>query len=474
MTENILNQLDGLIKRASENKARALAKEAQDGNISAKLDNAEDGTSDATTGEHAADQAQAQRETYPENAADVDANDNPAGESVDMSSDEATAAAPSGQEGAQGAELEPQKEADNGPTLGDTPKPDGWDSGAFKQAAADLRKTAQALEKAAEELLSPLDRFLVKSARASQDEQLKKQAMAMPDDELANAAADTLMGQIEAGEIGDEEAGQILQEALASGAISEEDLAAAAQEMEAGGMQEAGPEPMADEQMLEAKLAAADIGPEDPRYMEKLAAFYAPEINSGYAFGIKLAEELAKEAEGDYDGESKDRPEDKFEENKQDLKDDGKLNDSVPPAKKEAEESEDVEVEVEKPEGETDGNGDDTPTEGSGEEPENGGEESENGGEEAEEAEEVVEEPPLPEGMDMIAPTSPDEEAALQAVQQELGMDEAALQQLMAAPLPPEAKIALSKTASAMQTGGLDYQTRVRTTILNKVAALQS
>lgn len=473
MTDNILNQLDGLIKRASENKSRALAKEAQDGNISSKLDNAEDGTSEATTGEHAADQMQAQRETYPENAADVDANDNPAGESVDMSSDEATAAAPSGQEGAQGAELEPEKQADNGPTLGDTPKPNGWDSGAFKQAAADLRKTAQELEKAAEELLSPLDRFLVKSARASQDEQLQKQAMAMPDDELANAAADTLMSQIEAGEIGDEEAGQILQEALASGAISEEDLAAAAQEMEAGGdLQQAGPEPMADEQMLEAKLAAADIGPDDPRYMEKLAAFYGPEINSGYLFGLKLAEELAKEAEGD--DKDKGKPEDKFEENKRDLKDDGKLNDSV----KQAEEVADVDVEVEKPEGETDGNGDDTPTEGSGEEPENGGEEQENGeeegGEEAQETEEVVEEPPLPEGMDMIAPTSPGEEAALQAVQQELGVDDAALQQLMAAPIPPEAKIALSKTASAMQTGGLDYSTRVRTTILNKVAALQS
>lgn len=58
MKNNILADLDSLVKRASAQKAQAI-KEAS---TSSKLDSAEDGTSPATTGEMAADQVRAQKE----------------------------------------------------------------------------------------------------------------------------------------------------------------------------------------------------------------------------------------------------------------------------------------------------------------------------------------------------------------------------------------------------------------------------
>lgn len=441
MSNNILDHLDGLIKRASAKKQEELQKEAE-GGISAKLDNAEDGTVPAATGEQASSQVSEQNKTYADNMVDTGGKDNQAGESVSASTDGATAVSPSGQDGTDGAELAKGGvgEADNGPEDTDSPDNSGFESGAFKGAAAEARKLASELRKTAEELLSPLDRFLVKSARATDDEAIRKVAMEMPDDELAGSAADTLMEQIQSGQLTDEEAAQILQEAVDAGAISEEDIAGAAAAM--GGEMGGGEEMMAEEaplpgggkeELMAAKLAAADIGPDDSRYTEKLAHFYPAEVAAGYNFAMKLAEEMAgeteEEEETEEEGEGKEKPK--------------------------------VEIEVES-EGEE-------------------GEEGE-GGEEA--APEVPEQPmeagmgempapPLEQMADLgpIAPQGGEEEAALQAVQNELGLDPEQLAQLMAAPVPEEAKVAMDKVASAL--ADLPYATRARTIILNKVAALR-
>lgn len=466
----IHEHLDRLIKRAADHKAEALAKEAQE--------YGDDGTSPATTGDQAEDQIAAQKKTYPENAADVGADDNKPGASVTQSTDGATAASTGGQDGTEGSELASGGigDADNGPKDTDSPDNNGFDSGAFKGAAEALRKQAGELREAANALLTPLDRFLVKSARASEDEEMKKVAMAMPDDELAAASSDALTGQIEGGDITDEEAADILQEALDAGAITEEDIAEAAKavaaasaapEEEAGvpapmppegaveeeiveqGMPPApapdmtgvpASEPVGEDALLGAKMAAADIGPDSPQYFQKLSSFYSDDINEGYAFGLKLAQEIAESYE------------------------------------------EEEEEEKEKDEGEGGEGGEDPHAaalarkDGEGEE---GGEdphaaalarkEGEGNGEPSLEnlaGDQMSEE-------QMLTAQTPEEEQALQAVQESLGIDDAQMAELMAAPLPPEAKMAMAKTASALKDSGVDPTVRFRTIILNKVAALR-
>lgn len=401
MKNNILADLDSLVKRASAQKAQAI-KEAS---TSSKLDSAEDGTSPATTGEMAADQVRAQKEQYAEPSADVGGEDNKAGESVEQSTDEATAVSTSGQEGTKGSELASGgiSDADNGPEDTDSPNNNGFNSGAFKSAAAAAREQAAELRKAAAALLSPLDHFLIKAARDTKNEQLKKQAMEMDEAELADAAADTLTEQLEAGEIGDEEAVAILEEALAAGAISEEDIAMAAEAMEVP----------AEEDMMQAKIAAADIGPDHPEYLKKLASLYPAEIQAGYAFAVKLAEELRDEYVDEGEG-GEAAPEEVIADEE-----------VLPP----------VDAEV--------------------------------GGEVSEEADMMgsLEEE--------LAATGPEEEAALGAVGDELGLDEAALAELMAAPLPEEAEAEVMKVAKAMKTAGVSPQSRYRTVLLQKVAALR-
>lgn len=426
MAGNLLDELDALIKRASAEKEDALKgdepkgmeKEAE-GGISGKLDNADDGTSPATTGSQAADQISAQNKMYPDNTVDTGAKDSKPGESVAASTDGATAASPDGNSGAQGAVLEPKKEADNGEE-----KPENKVA-SYKTAAESLRKIAKELSDAAEGLLSPLDRFLVKSARASEDKAIVKIAQEMDDAGLADAAAASLMEQIENGQIGEEEAAAILEEAVNAGAVSEDELQEAVAAM---GGAEAAPEAVAGDmgmpmdQMdgapeianLEEKLAAAEIGPDHPEYIKKLASLYPEDIQAGYAFGMKLAEDLmaAEEEAGEEKGE-------------------------------EAEEK--------------------------GEEAEEEGEEAEEKGEEAEEAGEAAAVPPVaaapaaPEAAmgAMPAPTTPEEQEALAAVQQELGLDDAALAQLMAQEVPaPMGKVAEAKI-------------KYRDLIYKKVAALR-
>jgi len=473
-TKRILDDLDALIKKASASKTAAV-KEA--GDVSSKLDNADDGESPATTGEQAAAQIKAQKEQYADPSVDTNASENPTGESVDMSSDEATAVDADGQEGTKGSEMASGGvgKADNGEETSQMPKNDGWDSGAFKGAAAELRKQAAELRKLAEASLSPLDRFLAKCARATDNEELRKHAQAMDDADLADAAASSLMEQIESGAIGDEEANAILQEASSAGAVQPGEIDAAAEAVNA----------VPQNDMMEAKLAAADIDPDHPEYLKKLASFYPAEIQAGYQFAMKLAEEMSDKDEDKGDeGEGKDDKgqSSKFEQNKEDLKDDGKLNDSnTKKAMPEGEESYEEEAKHKEMSYENGEEGGMPPAEASGEGDEKGdmsyeedegvmGEGSyddENGGEVSEEAQ--------AEGSleDELTPASPEEEAALGAVGGELGLDEAALAQLMSAPLPPEAGAEIGKVAKALKTAGVAPERRYRTLILEKVAALR-
>lgn len=471
---DILKDLDKLIKKAAASKQAATnsdeaqVKQAADGSTSAKLDSAEDGTSPATTGGQAAANAAANRENYADPSADKDAETNPSGEAVEMSSDEATAASPDGEEGAEGSELEAAggiSEADNGPEDTDSPNNDGkFNTGAFEgvkkraELIEELRKQAATLRKQASDSLTPLERFLVKSARNTSDPRVKTAAEAMDDVALAEAATGSLTDQLGTGDIGDEEAAQILEEAVASGAVTQEELAEAAAAIGGGGaMEEAppvdgalggAPEGMLPEalppegmppelagapdgeappiDMLEQKIAAANIGPDHPQYLQKLAQFYPGEMNAGYAFALKLAEELM--AEEDYE---------------------------------------------EKEEGEEEGgNGGDSESK---ETEESSGNCPEGDGAEVEKVVKELEAAPLPPAADAgplgaMGPTSPEEEQALAAVQQELGMDDAALAQLMAAEAP--GAVPVEKMAAALD--GCDPKTRYRTVILNKVAALKA
>jgi len=425
MSQNIFDDLESLIKRASASKQEALKKESED--ISTKLDNAEDGTSPASTGEQAAAQISAQKESYPDPAADVGAKDNSAGESVNMSSDEATAVSTDGQEGTEGGELASGgiDEADNGPEDTDSPDNNGFDSGSFKSAAAKLRKQAAALRKTASATLPALDQFLVKAARASTDKARKKTAQEMDDMALADAASDSLIEQLEAGAIGDDEAAQILEEAINAGAVSEEEIAEAAQAV--GGLAE---EPGGEEALMEAKLAAADIGPDHPEYLRKVANFYPREIEAGYNYGMKLAAEMCDEEEK----KEAQIPEEIVEE---------------AAAEGESPEQEMMEMaEVAEEEGEAD---------------------ESQGEEEGEVSEEAAVEGSIEED---LTPTTPEEEQALGAVGGELGLEDQALQQLLGAPLPPEAQMEMGKLAKAMKTAGVSPATRYRTLLLQKVAAL--
>jgi len=487
-SRNLLDELDGLIKRAGAKKAEELEKAEQEeqagngeektaGETSRKMDNEDDNTTAATTGEQAAANKRDNRDHYSAGSTDKGAETNPSGEAVDMSSDMADAVDSDGQEGPEPGHVAEGGVGSEGPQgpgeETDVPNKAGWDSGAFagvkkraSELSEELRKIARGYKhkgkdgdyegdyeegskgkkhnpgyhKKGSSELNPLQEFLVKSARVSEDPQVKAAADAVEDDAaLAGAASDAIMQGIEAGEIGDEEAAQILEEAVQAGAVSEEELAEAAEMVQAataegggemagageadlGGAEMAGGEmaggAMDYEALPEEKLAFAEVGPESEHYVKKLASLYPDEMNAGYAFGLKLAQELSELAEKETGDEGD------YEE------------------KEEREEKGDYE----------EGNGED-----------------ENGGEEAPPADAVpppaeAAPPAAPEevapiGAEDYAPQSPEEEQALQAVQEELGLDDAALAQIMAAPVPGE----LDKVASA--------KSKYRSLILNKVAA---
>lgn len=397
---NSLAELDALIKRASAAKQTQLNKAAA--KVSDQLDADSGQTTKPSTGEQAAFQEKAQQRDYPDNAVGKNADDTPMGASVTKSTDGATAVATDGQEGGKGAMLSIKGKADNGPEDTDSPDNNGFNSGAFKQAAAELRKRAEALVKIAEDSISPLGRFLANAVRNAPDAKLAKQAQEMPMDDLAGTVEDDLMARIEAGEIDEEEAMAILAEAVASGAVSEEDLAAAAAEMEAAGaagapapagdmppapMDETAGDPLAED--MQAKLASADIGPDHPDYLKKLAA----EQQDSFYAGASFFEQLLKKAQ------------------------------EVAAAEEE------LPVPVE----------------------------------DADMGEE-----------DLLAAASPEEQAALAAVQQELGISDEELAALMAEEIPGEVKLAMVKAASALRDAEVDPAMRYRAIIMNKVAATKS
>lgn len=418
---NVLSDLDSLIKKASEKKQEVLAKAAaakpakQAQDISSALDTIDDGTKPATTGEQAAvnkDNAG----NIGAAAVDSGAKDNTPNASVETSTDGAKAVSTDGQSGATGGEIGPVSDTT---TQGDV-----------KSAAEQARKVAAELRKQAAALLSPLDHYLVKSARAVENKDMRKVAQEMSEDDLAGQASDALMQGLESGEISDEEAAQILQDAMAEGAITEDDLAQAQQMIQGGEgapagdpaaapAAEAGAAPAGEEMVsdpaMEAKLASADIGPSHPKYAEKLLSLYPEDVRAAYEFGIKLAEEIAEAGEEKED-------------------------------KAEAEAAAAT------------GEGAETPAE------EKKEDEAGDAAEEAAGAAPAGEMPAMMPGADagvIPGPQSADEAQALAAVQQELGLNDQQLQELMAAPMPaPETKLAAAKAA-------------YRAALLAKVAAFQ-
>ena len=480
MSKNkILDDLDKLIKRASAEKQASLK---QADGISAKLDNADDGTSPASTGAQAAANMSASKEQYADPSNDVGAEDNRPGESVSASTDKATAVSTDGQEGTKGGELAKGGigEADNGSEDTDSPENNGFNSGSLKSAAEVARNAAKELRKQASAMLSPFDQFLVKAARASTDPELKKTAQEMDDMALADASAQGLEEQLASGSIGDEEATAILEEAIQSGALTEEEVMAAMQATQGGAGPEAGGMPPdmaggmppdmaggmppemaggmppemaggmppdmaggaapdmggepapemaggAPPDMLEAKLAAADIGPDHPEYLKKIASFYPSEIQQGYAFAMKLAEEMSGGEEG---GEDEEKGESAAEEKKED------------PAgidEEAAAEGEPVEQEA---------------------------------------AEQIAMGAPAPVVGPTVGPAGEvapggGDQAALAAIAQELGIPPEALMELLSSKLQPEAAAPLGKIASALKAAGVSAADSLRTLTFQKVAALR-
>jgi hypothetical protein len=417
-TKKIAADLDAMIKRASEKKAEVLKKTA---GISAKLDGAEDGTSPSTTGEQAADNKKESGKMQ-DNSVDGGAKDNKEGKTLEVATDGAKAVATDGQEGGKSEEFKVKSEE----------KPGDTENVGVKVAAA--RKLASDLSALADSLIDPLGKFLVKAARASADPKVKTAAEGMPDDQLADQASDVLMEQLQSGQISDEEAEQILQEAVQAGAISPEEIqeavamvgqegAAPAPAADAGlppveaapvAPEAALPEEGVEDPVLEAKLAAAQIGPDHPEYLTKLAHVYEDDIAAGAALFDKIAEELIAA------GEKVENPAEKKEEVKEEAKAEGE------PVKEEvAEKHEASETPAQEKKEET--------------------------------GAQVID---AMAGAN-LAPTNPEEAQALEAVKAELGLSDEDLKQLAATPLPPQ----MDKVASA--------KANYRTAILSKIAALQ-
>lgn len=425
---NLLNDLDALIKRASEQKTAAL----KQADTSSKLDSADDGTSPGTTGAQAAANKASAGE-YTAAAVDGGAKANPIGGSVENSTGGATAVKPNGQEGGQGAEHAIAKDADNGEEKAEN-KVDGKGdaTGSFKSAAAkEAIEFAAQLRKEADGLLTPFDRFLVAAARSSIDPKVKTAAEGMPEDQVADQATDALMQQLESGQISDEEAAQILEEAIQSGAITEEDIAQAQQlaggaegapEAAPEGAPEAAPEmapeaamapegapmdpaagaglpgeaapaeEMVEDPQLEAKMASAEIGPDHPKYTEKLISLYADDMRSAYELFHKVAEDLITVAQ-----------------------------------------EEKAEAEKARKEGD-----------------------SEMAQKEDEHAKVIAD-----AASQLPVASSPEEKQALEAVKQEMGLNDQQLAEIMSAPVP------------AGQDKVASFKAQCRAAILSKVAALQ-
>jgi hypothetical protein len=428
--DQMMKDLDALIKRAGEIEATGLSKKASIGDPLTS----DNGTSAPQTG---AQMASNNEEAGKHTAAKVDggAETNPTGASVEMSTEGATAVSTDGQSGTQGADLDQRHQAANGDEGGFNGEPSDWDKkktaresliGTARSLAGELKKAAAALPvdanaaKASTKLASVLgkssgqsegtaapltafDRFLAKRAMEAGGMMPPEAAGGMmppeaaggmpPEGEAAGIGAEEILQGLQSGAIGEEEAAQILQQAAASGALSEEDIA----ELEAiisGGAGGGAPAPMdpgmdpgMGDPMAEAggdpmamKVAMLDIGPDHPEYVNKLEAIHKKAMDFGYRLAVKTAQEIGAEQ-------------------------DAMLGGGEPPM------------------------------------------------------EEVV--GGMAGAPEDLAPQSPEEEQALQEVLAELGLDQGGADELMAAEVPQ-----LDKVAS--------FKSRVRGALLAKAAALRT
>jgi hypothetical protein len=488
----IMEDLDLMIKRASEVPTEGLAKSASPAD---PLDS-DNGTEAVKKGEQ---YNQNIEEAGKHTAAKVDggAVANKPGASVEASTEGATAVSTDGQEGGKGADLEVKGEADNGPVpqselsksaaeyISTGRKISAYLKAAAERAPVDAnaaaaqQKVASILGKSngqpeAAKPLTGMSAYIAKKAmEAAGGGDAAAGAAAIPGGEqgAAQAGAQELMAALQNGEIDDAQAEQILQEAARSGALSPEDLqelqalaeqmggeagagggdpaaglhpggdAGAPPEDAMGGAGPAGALPpggdaggeLAPEDLQAMKTAALDVTPGHPDYPQKLRVLHKAAHAFGFNLAIKTAQELeeaAKHEAGEGEGH---------------------------------EGSEGSKAE----EGEKEG---DSAAHEQGETPAQENAEHLPGGEEA----------GIPggapgAGIPGAAPTgspvggdpmagleakTPEEQAALMQVLQEMGLDPQALQQLQAAPMP-----AMDKIAS--------YKARVSAAIFKKAAAIQ-
>jgi hypothetical protein len=490
----IMEDLDLMIKRASEVPTEGLAKSASPAD---PLDS-DNGTEAVKKGEHYNKNVE-EAGKHTEAKVDGGAVANKPGASVEASTEGATAVSTDGQEGGKGADLEVKGEADNGPVpqselsksagelISTGRKMSAWLKSAAEKLPVDAnaeaaqQKVASILGKSngqpeAAKPLTGMSAYIAKKAmEAAGGGDAAAGAAAIPGGEqgAAQAGAQELMAALQNGEIDDAQAEQILQEAARSGALSPEDL----QELQAlseqmGGQDgaqpgadagappadaagagappadaaggagpagalppggDAGGEP-APEDLQAMKVAALDVGPGHPDYPQKLRTLHKAAHAFGFNLAIKTAQELEEAAKHEAgEGKAHEGSEGKKQEDAEKEGESSKHEQGETPAQEHAEHLP--------------------------------------GGEEAGAAGVAPAAPVIPGAAPTGEPMSgdplagleaktPEEQAALLQVLQEMGLDPQALQQLQAAPVP-----AMDKVAS--------YKARVSAAIFKKAAAIQ-
>jgi hypothetical protein len=333
--KNILARLDGMIQAVGKT---ASAKTASPGG-DLRSDN---GTQKPETGarmaENKADAAKSTKAMI-----DGGAAVNPVNGSVTSSTEGAAAAAIDGQSGSTGGVLACKGEAPNekGGSIKSASIADQ-----LRKAASDLETSAvapvaapspaPAVKVASVDALATVRGILGKTADAksalsglekhiaglvkSGSIKVAGDAGAMDEHGAADAGVKDLIAKLESGEIPEEQAEQILVSALQSGDISKDELAQAMNELHAPGAAgdpAAQPAPQGDagappadpaaDPAMSQKVAMADIGEDDERYLAKLAVLYPSEQKLAKEACIKFAEELIKAAAapgGDLDADN--------------------------------------------------------------------------------------------------------------------------------------------------------------------------
>lgn len=481
----IMEDLDLMIKRASEVPTEGLRKAASPAD---PLDS-DNGTEAVKKGEQYNRNVE---EAGKHTAAKVDggAEANKPGASVEASTEGATAVSTDGQEGGKGADLEVKGEADNGPVpqgelsksaaelISTGRKISAWLKSAAEKAPVDAnaeaaqQKVASILGKSngqpeAAKPLTGMSAYIAKKAM----EAAGGEAIPGGEQGAAQAGAQELMQALQNGEIDDEQAAQILQEAARSGALSPEDLqelqalseqmggeagagggdpaaaaagappggdAGAPPADAAGGAGPAGALPPGDaggepapEDLQAMKVAALDVGPGHPDYPQKLRVLHKDAHAFGFNLAIKTAQELEEAARHEA-GE-------------------GEGHEGSEGAKAEEGEKEGDSAAHEQGE---------TPAQETAEHLPGGEEAGAPGIAAAPAAAAPTGSPVAGDPLAGLEAKTPEEQAALMQVLQEMGIDPQELASLRAAPVP-----AMDKVAS--------YKARVSAAIFKKAAALQ-